>query len=452
MGHEGRDNPRFLLESWLDLGEAIDEHPELRQLLFDGVTGLPTAPLLLPRIESLLQERGEVSVLCVNVVRFSHIEEIFGWQAFDNLMCVIAEVLEEIAGEALRDSDVIAELMNSGNAFVVVLSPPRTKPRIVPADRIALAARVETTLRERLVERIDSAIADKFGCYVGSATVSGDEGTRVERLVYDCLEEALADSNSRQAHDVAERAARLRSILSAEDVRTYLLPIFDLEDMTIVGYEALSRGPAGGEFERPDKLFGTAYDSDLVMRLERVCRKRALEMANDIPEGLLLFLNIEPEAVSDPQLRDLVTSSARPITPNRIVLQLDERNAIADFAAFRSTLDYVRTLGFAIAVDDASAGAGSLQCLADVQPEWVRVDMSLVRGCDGDYVRATLIDALTSYCGRVGAKLIAKGIETEGELATLKVAGVRYGQGFLLSPPVESPLPDEERAESEEEA
>jgi EAL domain-containing protein (putative c-di-GMP-specific phosphodiesterase class I)/GGDEF domain-containing protein len=443
---DGRlDNTKLLLESWLDLHKTIDANPEVRALLFDQVTGLPTTPLVFPRISALLEERGEVSLLCVNVARYSRIEEIFGWKAFDNVMCEVAVVLDEIAGEVLRDSDVIAELMISGNAFVIVLSPPRVMACMDPQSRIDLARRVEEVIGQKIQERMDPALYKKFGCYVGSATVCQDENVRVERLVYDGLERALGDSYAREAEDGTARVDRLRDIIDREDVSTLVHPVFDLESMDVIGYEALSRGPEGSEFERPDKLFAVAYDADLVLRLERLCRKRALQAAAGMKEDRLLFVNVEPEAIADPQLRDIVTSSLleeSALPSSRVVLEITERAAITDFGAFRATLEYVRALGFTVAVDDAGAGYGSLQCMAEVRPEWLKIDLSLVRGVDSDDIRATLVESLVTLAERVGARLIAEGIETAEELEALRRLGVKYGQGFLLALP-SAPFPED---------
>jgi len=93
-----------------------------------------------------------------------------------------------------------------------------------------------------------------------------------------------------------------------------------------------------------------------------------------------------------------------------------------------------------VAVDDAGAGYGSLQCISEVRPEWLKVDLSLVRGVDGDEIRATLIESLVTLADRVGARLIAEGIETVEELDALRGLGVKYGQGFLLAIPSE-PFP-----------
>ncbi len=436
----------YLLESWLELREAVERHPGIRRLLFDPVTGLPTTPLLFPRIESLLEERGEVSLLYVDIVKYSRIEEIYGWKTFDSVMRVVAEVLDHITGRELRDSDMVAELMISGNAFVVVLSPPREHLRLPSDDLETIARRVEDRVVGELAERIEPDVFSKFGCYVGCSTISSDPDARLERLVYEGLDRAMDSSSSRIATDARRREARLRDILDTEAINTLVHPVVDITDMRVIGYEALSRGPADDEFERPDKLFRVAYDTDLVIRLERLCRKKALEAAETMPDGRLLFVNIEPDAVADPQLRDATFSSLLaegPLTPERVILEITERSAIVDFSAFRSTLEYLRALGFGVAVDDAGAGYGSLQCLAEVRPEWLKVDLSLVRGCDSDETRCGLIESLAVFAEKMGVGLIAEGIETREELDTLRELGVRYGQGFLFSLPVE-PFPTDE--------
>ncbi|MRS12064.1 MAG: GGDEF domain-containing protein [Actinobacteria bacterium] len=441
-----QDKRSFLLESWLEFHDIIQSHPEVRRLLFDPVTGLPTTPLLFPRIESLIEDRGEVSLLCLNVVKYSRIEEIYGWEVFDEVMCEVASVLERITGQELRDSDMVAELMISGNAFVVLLSPPRTTESMSGAALEALAVRLESRVREELAHVLDPSIYPKFGCYVGAATAHRDSKMRLERLVHNALEVALAQSDSRDLRDAQARKARLEEIIAAGKVRTLVHPILRLDDLSVIGYEALSRGPEGGEFERPDKLFRIAYDADLVVTLERLCRRRAFEIAKDLPAGRMLFVNIEPEAVADPELRDIMFTTlvaGTGVTPEDVVFEITERTAINDFAAFRATLEYLRRLGFHVAVDDGGAGYGSLQCLAEVRPEWFKIDMSLVNGIDTDDVRRNLVASMVTFGERIGVKLVAEGIETMAELATLRELGVEFGQGFLFTKPVE-PYPADE--------
>lgn len=434
------DTRSFLLQSWLDLHDVIAAHPEVRKLLFDSVTGLPTAPLLFPRIESLLEERGEISLLCLNVVKYSKIEEIYGWEVFDSVMREVAASLERITGAHLRDSDMVAELMVSGNAFVVLLSPPRTTDKMGRENLDKIARRVEQLVREDLQKVLDPAIYPKFGCYIGSAIAYPDPKIRLERLVHNTLEAALAESDTREQDDAAHRREGLERIINEGQVRTLVHPIFRLSDLSIVGYEALSRGPEDSEFERPDKLFKVAYDADLVVKLERLCRKRAFEVAERLPEGRLIFINIEPDAVADPELRDIMFTTLladSSVRPEDVVFEITERTAVTDFGSFRATLEYLRTLGFRVAVDDGGAGYGSLQCLAEVHPEWLKIDMSLVRGIDTDVVRRNLVASMAMFADRLEVKLVAEGIERVEELDALRGLGIEFGQGFLFCRPVE---------------
>lgn len=433
----------FLLEPWLEFHDLVAKHPHLKRVLFDPVTGLPTAPLLFPRIESLLEERGEISLLCLNVMKYSRIEEIYGWEIFDEVMREVAASLQRITGFELRDTDIVAELMISGNSLVVLLSPPRTTDGMERDALDALARRIESLVREDLANVLDPSIFPKFGCYVGASTMLRDDNVRLERLVHMALEAALADSDLRECTDGECRKRRLEQIIQAGDVRTLVQPIYRLSDLSIIGYEALSRGPEASEFERPDKLFKIAYDSDLVVRLERLCRHRAFESAAALPEGRLLFVNIEPEAVADPELRDIMLSSVvaeSNMAPSQIVLEITERTAVEDFVAFRATLEYLRALGFRIAIDDGGAGYGSMQCIAEVHPEWLKIDMSLVRDIDTDDVRGALVATLVTFAERTGVKLIAEGIERAEQLYVLREAGVEYGQGYLFCTP-QTPFP-----------
>jgi len=442
-----RRTTEFLLESWLELGELTEKHPEVKRLLFDPVTGLPTTPLLFPRIRMLLEERGEISMLAINVVRYSKIEEIFGWRVFDDVMRKIAGALESITGSVLRDSDIVAELMVAGNAFVVVLSPPRDSLHMDPDARQMIAERVETKVHEILAAETDPGVYRQFGCYVGGSTIVHDSNVRLERVVYRALERALLDSGSREAVDAAHREERLRYILDTGEITTLVHPVFKLEDMSVIGYEALSRGPKNTEFEFPDKLFRIAYDTDLVLSLERLCRRRALETAESMPEGRLMFINIEPEAVTDPELREIMTTTlltCSGVSPANVVLEITERTAITDFVTFRATLEYLRALGFGVAIDDAGAGYGSLQCLAETCPEWLKIDWSLVRNIDSDDMRTQLVSSLVQFAEKMDVKLIAEGIETVAELRALKSLGVPYGQGFLFCKPA-PPFPADEK-------
>src|SRR5678815_5766396 len=107
-----------------------------------------------------------------------------------------------------------------------------------------------------------------------------------------------------------------------------------------------------------------------------------MEGLHDLKDGELLFLNVEPDSIYDPQFRSDRTlrllRQAR-LTPERVVLEMTEHSAVKDFTAFRQTLTYFRSLGFRLAIDDMGSGYSGLMSVAEIQPEFVKIDMSLIR-------------------------------------------------------------------------
>ncbi len=433
-----------ILKSWIELNKLVKEKKSLEKLLHDKVTGLPTVPLLIDDIRKILKKHNQVGLLCIDIVKYSKIEEIYGYKAFDKVMQMVAETLKSLLGGSLREADVISQLMISGNTFSILLSPPRKKTELTKEDLTKIKKRVNSKITEAIRNSLDYTLFQKFGCYVGSAILNYDKNIRLERQLYTTLEEALEDSATAQQKDTKKRTAELKKIIKNEEIYSLFQPIVKLPEFKIIGYEALSRGPGQGEFERPDKLFKIAYQSDLVIELERLCRKKALTAACNMKPKHVLFLNIEPDSINDPELRQIAASHLlidSSLSPNRIVLEVTERSAITNFSAFRSALEYFRALGFKIAIDDGGAGYATLESMVELKPDFIKLDMSLIRNVDTDNTKQQLIKALINFGKETNVKILAEGIETKAELKTLLEMDIRLGQGYVFAYPSE-PFPE----------
>jgi EAL domain-containing protein (putative c-di-GMP-specific phosphodiesterase class I) len=153
----------------------------------------------------------------------------------------------------------------------------------------------------------------------------------------------------------------------------------------------------------------------------------------------MLFMNCLPSAIHDPtlsedRLRQTLESSG--LTPSNLVLEVSERESIRNFNIFRETRERFRNLGIKVALDDTGAGYAGLEAVMELAPDYIKIDISLVRSVDTDTGRRVLIQALQDISGVIGAKVIAEGIETQAELDTVRRMGVPYGQGYLLGRPV----------------
>jgi EAL domain-containing protein (putative c-di-GMP-specific phosphodiesterase class I) len=156
----------------------------------------------------------------------------------------------------------------------------------------------------------------------------------------------------------------------------------------------------------------------------------ALAEAPKLPEGAFLTMNVSPAVAlgAGKRLRRLLAGETRPL-----VLELTEHVAIDDYGRLRSAIAELGEVE--IAVDDAGAGYASMRHILEIRPAFAKLDISLVRGIDGDELRQAMAAGFQYYALRTGCRLIAEGVETEEEAAALRVLGVDLGQGYLFGRP-----------------
>lgn len=240
-------------------------------------------------------------------------------------------------------------------------------------------------------------------------------------------------------HQVDTQTVReLKEIINHQSIRSVFQPVVSLTDGSVIGYEALSRGPQGSRLERPDALFSAAAEGDLVWELEYLCRTKALENAKDIIAAKMLFINVDPKIINDHRFQKGLT---RELLHNycaetgNVIIEITEKTAISDYKSFCRILDNYKSQGYRIAIDDTGAGYSGLKTLAETRPHFIKVDMDLVRDIDKDGLKQAMMKALYDISLLTGSQIIAEGIETRDELDILVSIGIPYGQGFYLQKP-----------------
>jgi diguanylate cyclase (GGDEF) domain len=237
---------------------------------------------------------------------------------------------------------------------------------------------------------------------------------------------------------ISALSEKLKQIISGEQIRPMFQPIVSLRDGCVLGYEALSRGPQGTEFESPETMFTVAGQSGCLWELERLCRTKALRGLKESGANIRLFLNVNPMVLEDPKFQKGFTKEYLDqygIDPENIIFEITEKNAIFNNGEFRKIIQYYKAQNYKIAIDDAGAGYAGLNMISDVQPHYLKLDMNLIRGVDKDTVKQALIKSMQEYSRITGSYLIGEGIETRAELQTLIHIGVQFGQGFFIGRP-----------------
>jgi len=406
----------------------------------------------LPRLETILEGagdrldvRGEIGLISVTVLQRRHVSHGAGWHGYETVIREIGSFLRSYQRERMRREDRLFTPSVSGNAFALLLEPPRDGRAFETGSLARVCARIKRGLKVHLTRTLPHDVGETFGWYVGAALVKGEQGVPFERIVRRALEESFADGLREKDREGQRRVVQLARVIHLGLVRSVYQPVVDIVERRVIGFEALTR-VGSGRFENVETLFKAAEANDALWSLERLCRRKALEGMPALHADQLLFMNIEPDSAHDPELTGpefLDGLAAAGLSPRQVVLELTEHSAVRDFVAFRRTLERFRALGFRLAMDDVGSGYSGLQAIAEIAPDFIKADLHLVRGLHQSSIKRELIETMQRFSESTGITLIAEGVESPEELTALTDLGVRCAQGFLFARPgAPAPLPD----------
>jgi EAL domain-containing protein (putative c-di-GMP-specific phosphodiesterase class I)/DNA-binding NarL/FixJ family response regulator len=411
------------------------ERVEYEEMLHDAMTGLPTLPVMIERSRALFKERGELVVLYLNFVRYSKIEEIYGWEKLDAVLETTSAAVREFLDDSAAPSNsrLMVSFTNDDD-FIFFHVPAAGVAAATDNEITDMVARLQRHVAGRIEAQHGDDIAALFDIYVGRSHVYYNPKIRLERLIYRGIREAAKAARSIEERDRARRVADLRASLRERGVYIDYHPIVVTESQEIYGYEALARGVMRS-LRSPEVMFDVAAEADLVWELSRLCRSRAIEgMDTHLQPGELLFLNVDPHDFNDPAFNEHEVKY-----PERVVIEITERTAIKDYPKFRERLRAFREVGFRFAVDDAGSGYAGLGSIANLEPNYIKLDISLINGIDTNFIKQNLVETMVKFANDHGAMVIAEGVERAEEFKAVKELGVHLVQGFFLHRPSRAP-------------
>ncbi|MEJ6394872.1 EAL domain-containing protein [Gymnodinialimonas sp. 2305UL16-5] len=280
------------------------------------------------------------------------------------------------------------------------------------------------------IRRADGTIYGMFNCY--SPRPNPDLTTRDLKMMK--LFAQMIENEVRRKLTASDNEAALveqiKVILEERRFEIVYQPILDLRCGKIVGLEALCRFDPR-PYRPPNLWFDDAEWVGMGCDLELVVMEESIKAMAEMPEGSYLSLNASPKTIASGKLPDVLAD----MPPERVVIEVTEHVAVADWAELDRALSTLRSLGYRIAIDDAGAGYAGLQHMVRLRPEIIKLDRSLVNGIHQDRARRSLCAAMVHYARETNATLVAEGIESAGEAAALADLGVQLGQGFHLGRP-----------------
>jgi EAL domain-containing protein (putative c-di-GMP-specific phosphodiesterase class I) len=276
----------------------------------------------------------------------------------------------------------------------------------------------------------DGSTFGTFCCYSRTpqpqlAQVEVSLMNRFATLIGQMLEQRVVQERAQRRIE-----ARLDAVLEEGRVDIVFQPIVSLRDRTVAGYEALARFNEE-PVRTPDLWFNEAHGAGKGELLELLALHKALAQLDTIGPRCYLAMNVSPDTI----LGDAFQALFAILPLKRLVLEITEHAVIDDYAPLLAMLAPLRERGLRLAVDDAGSGYASMRHILALQPDLIKLDISLIRNIDRDPGRRALAAALILFADQTSSEVVAEGVENERELAVLLELGVQKAQGYLLGYP-----------------
>ncbi|MEH0167658.1 bifunctional diguanylate cyclase/phosphodiesterase [Paucibacter sp. JuS9] len=241
-------------------------------------------------------------------------------------------------------------------------------------------------------------------------------------------------------HDLL--ALQLSNLISQQSFDIHFQPLVDVNRAGILGYEALTRGPADSSLHSPLVLFDVAARQGRLVELERLVVRKALRRFRELALPGQIFLNLTADTLlaAEGRVEQIAHEFAElDMPPSRIVIELTETRPILEPERLSASLEGLRALGFVVALDDLGEGFASLKRWMDIRPDFVKIDRHFIDGIAQEPLKQQFVRSILEMAASSGCTVIAEGLEQNGDLSVLRELGVPVCQGYLLARPTATP-------------
>ena len=227
---------------------------------------------------------------------------------------------------------------------------------------------------------------------------------------------------------------QINELIQNDKITPHYQTLFKGDTLEPFGLEVFNRAPKEHPLSNPEFLFRAALMVGKYFDLEMLGWNKAIKHWKIHRKTEKLFLNCSPYLVENTRFDSgLIHQLAGEI--DNLVLEVTERSAVQDYTLFFDKLKDSRKAGLKIAVDDVGSGYASLDSIVQLRPEFVKIDIVLIRDIDSDHLKRNIVEAIVNFCKKSQVLTIAEGIETPEEMKAVKDLGIDILQGYLLSKP-----------------
>ncbi|MFN2267592.1 MAG: GGDEF domain-containing protein [Desulfonatronovibrio sp.] len=341
--------------------------------------------------------------------------------------------LHKLCASLIKGYFEIKEINHSGHIIIF------EKEKLETADIVNLLVKIKPIIREEINKVFVPLTGQKADLKVGYSFLPSENGNcSFQEKIYRATMQARQSAVCKLDLNELPLLQELKDIIETPGVNSVYQPIMDFKTNEIIGWEALARGPKNSQFHTPLALFDFAEDTGLLFPLERTCREQAIKTIGNLEKDQKIFLNIHPKTLVDPNFKTGETMRLLEkynLTPDNVVFEITERHSTKNFTLFYESLNHYRQQGYLVAVDDLGAGYNGLFSIAEIKPDFIKIDMSLTQGVENNPAKRALVEAIITFAEKMDSQIIAEGIETRNQLEALIAMGAHCGQGYFLARP-----------------
>ena len=390
------------------------------------------------QIERILIDKQYLACLTLHIKQLEKIEYQYGSTVYNHLLANITDLIKKMVKVHFRKEDVLVVDLFDQDTFIIFLSPPREDGTQILNHLESMVIRASKYLEMDIFNLLYPYIKEHARLGIGYGMIINNPMISHMRLIMQ-----LVAGSKQIGHFMAlkqNHVARfeIQKILIEEDIHTVYQPIVDMKTLNILGYEALSRGPNDSAFRNPLLLFLLAAEFGLSFELDSLCRHKALANIRNLDTDKKIFINTLAMSIHDPQFRGRYLEKLLEdikVKPQNVIFEINEKTAIDNYELFRTGLKDYSDIGIVHANDDVGSAYSDLERIMELNPGFMKIDISLVREVNKSYIKQQIIKAMVGMAKGLGSQIVAEGIEQPEEYETLKLLNVDYGQGYLFAKP-----------------
>lgn len=390
---------------------------------------------LVKQLDLVLTGGKITGLVYLDIVKFHEVHQLHGTVVASRVLSLLEDALKDNIKHYLPRADILAMENLWADDFIVLFNLTNG---YTTEGLFEMAVALRLSLKNSLGQAYRQLTGQELELHVGYAVIEPSENLRAEIKLYMALRQAQEMAKGALDLYTGKRTSEFKELLATKSLNVVYQPITALDSGEILGWEALTRGPVNSYFHRPDVIFSFAEEAGLLYPTERLCRELAIRNLGQLGTDQKLFLNVHPHIIADRNFvkgETLARINEYGLNPQNIVFEITESHSIKDYKSFRSTLEHYRNQGYRVAVDDVGAGFSGLQSIAEIRPDYMKIDLSLVRNIDSNQIRRSVMEALLTLAEKISSFVIAEGVETQSELNTLLALGVHFVQGYYLARP-----------------